>query len=75
MNIIKDMNESQFENSPIVYGGAINQTRRNLDVEISRVRKKMDAGATFFLTQPVFDDKGIVRLRQIKQETGAFFVE
>ena len=59
MNIIKDMNESQFENSPIVYGGAINQTRRNLDVEISRVRKKMDAGATFFLTQPVFDDKGI----------------
>ena len=71
MNIIKDMNESQFENSPIVYGGAINQTRRNLDVEISRVRKKMDAGATFFLTQPVFDDKGIARLRQIKQETGA----
>lgn len=62
MNIIKDMNESQFENSPIVYGGAINQTRRNLDVEISRVRKKMDAGATFFLTQPVFDDKGIARL-------------
>lgn len=40
MNIIKDMNESQFENSPIVYGGAINQTRRNLDVEISRVRKR-----------------------------------
>ena len=71
INIIKDMNESQFENSPIVYGGAINQTRRNLDVEISRVRKKMDAGATFFLTQPVFDDKGIARLRQIKQETGA----
>ena len=71
MNIIKDMNESQFENSPIVYGGAINQTRRNLDVEISRVRKKMDAGATFFLTQPVFDDKGIALLRQIKQETGA----
>ena len=71
MNIIKDMNESQFENSPIVYGGAINQTRKNLDVEISRVRKKMDAGATFFLTQPVFDDKGIARLRQIKQETGA----
>lgn len=31
----------------------------------------MDAGATFFLTQPVFDDKGIARLRQIKQETGA----
>lgn len=59
MNIIKDMNESQFENSPIVYGGAINQTRRNLDVEISRVRKKMDAGATFFLTQPVFVIKAL----------------
>ena len=71
MNIIRDMNESQFSESPIVYGGAINQTRRNLDVEISRVKKKMEAGATFFFTQPVFDDNGVARLKQVKNETGA----
>lgn len=71
MNIIRDMNDSQFSEAPVVYGGAINQTRRNLDVEISRVKKKMAAGASFFLTQPVFDRAGADRLKRIKEETGA----
>ncbi|MBE5866915.1 MAG: bifunctional homocysteine S-methyltransferase/methylenetetrahydrofolate reductase, partial [Lachnospiraceae bacterium] len=53
MRIMNDMNEDQFTETPVCYGGAINQGRRNLDVEIGRVKKKMEAGATFFLTQPV----------------------
>lgn len=71
MQIIKDMNETQFEEAPACYGGAINQGRRNLDVEISRVKKKMEAGATFFLTQPVFSKENAARVRRIKEETGA----
>ncbi len=71
MQIVNDMNEEQFTESPIIYGGAINQTRRNLDVEIGRVKKKMAAGATFFLTQPVSTAQGVERLRQVKEETGA----
>jgi homocysteine S-methyltransferase len=71
MNIIKDMNQEQFEQTPMVYGGAINQNRRNLDVEIDRVRKKMDMGATFFFTQPVFNQAGVDILKKIKEETGA----
>ena len=71
MQIVNDMNEEQFTESPICYGGAINQTRRNLDVEIGRVKKKMAAGATFFLTQPVSTANGVERLRQVKEETGA----
>lgn len=71
MQIVNDMNEEQFTESPIIYGGAINQTRRNLDVEIGRVKKKMAAGATFFLTQPVSTAHGVERLRQVKEETGA----
>lgn len=35
------------------------------------MKKKMEAGATFFMTQPVFTDEDISRLRQIKEETGA----
>ena len=31
----------------------------------------MEAGATFFMTQPVFSDEDIDRLRQIKEQTGA----
>lgn len=71
MRIMNDMNEDQFATEPVCYGGAINQGRRNLDVEIGRVKKKMEAGATFFLTQPVSTKESVERLRRIKQETGA----
>lgn len=71
MRIMNDMNEEQFAEAPVCYGGAINQGRRNLEVEISRVLKKMEAGATFFLTQPVSTKESAERLRRIKQETGA----
>ena len=71
MNIARDMNEESFPTAPIIYGGAINQGRRNFDVELSRVRKKMEAGASFFLTQPVFTDEAIARVRDIKNRTGA----
>jgi len=71
MQIINDMNEEQFAESPVYFGGAINQTRRNLDVEIGRVKKKMAAGASFFLTQPISTKEGVERVRRIKEETGA----
>lgn len=71
MHIMNDMNEEQFAEAPVCYGGAINQGRRNLEIEIERVKKKMKAGATFFLTQPVFTKEGAERIRRIKQETGA----
>lgn len=71
MNIIQDMNTEQFADSPIVFGGAVNQNRRNLDIEIERIRKKMQMGASFFLTQPVFSEKGVQILKIIKEETNA----
>lgn len=71
MKIVKDMNEEIFMDDPIVYGGAINQGRPNLEVEIKKVKRKMDAGAEFFFTQPVFSKEEAERIRQIKEETGA----
>lgn len=71
MKIIQDMNEEIFTDINMTYGGAINQGRRNLDVEISRVKKKMQAGAEFFLTQPAFTESDVTRIRQIKEKTGA----
>ena len=71
MRIMSDMNEDQFVEAPVCYGGAINQGRRNLEIEIERVKKKMEAGATFFLTQPVSTKEGAERVRRIKKETGA----
>ena len=71
MRIMNDMNEEQFADDPVCFGGAINQGRRNLDVEIGRVKKKMEAGATFFLTQPISTRENAERVRRIKEETGA----
>ena len=71
MKIAKDMNSENFQSRPLSYGGAINQGRKNLDVEISRVRKKMEAGAEFFLTQPIFSTTDADRVRDIKEQTGA----
>ncbi len=71
MHIMNDMNEEQFGDNPVCYGGAINQGRRNIEIEISRVKKKMAAGATFFLTQPVSTKESAERLKRIKKETGA----
>lgn len=69
MEFMKEMNEENFANDNIYYGGAINYARRNIDVEIERINKKRAAGADFFLTQPVFDDKDIETLRYIKSKT------
>lgn len=71
MRIMNDMNEEQFTHSPVTYGGAINQTRLNIDTEVKRVKKKMEAGASFFLTQPVCTKEGAKRVKYIKEETGA----
>lgn len=71
MNIARDMNDENFRECPLVYGGAINQGRRNIEVEIGRVKRKMEAGAQFFLTQPVFTTEDADRLRRFKEETGA----
>ena len=60
-----------FADAPVCYGGAINQGRRNLEVEIGRVKKKMEAGATFFLTQPISTRESAERVRRVKEETGA----
>ncbi len=71
MRIMNDMNEDQFAKAPVCYGGAINQGRKNPEFEIGRVKKKMEAGAAFFLTQPISTKESVERVRCIKQETGA----
>lgn len=71
MRIADEMNSEALRDSPLTYGGAINQSRRRIESEIKRVQKKMEAGAEFFLTQPVFTAEDAERLRRVKEETGA----
>ena len=71
MKIINEMNQDEFASDAFCFGGAINQNRLRLEVEIGRVEKKMATGATFFFTQPVFGKEDVEKLRQIKEKTGA----
>ncbi len=69
IKLINDMNEEVFENDNIFIGGAINPNVRNKEVEFNRMMKKIENGAEFFLTQPVYDDAALEFLRKIKEKT------
>lgn len=71
MKIAQEMNKEVFNDNPLNYGGAINQNLINLDSVINTTKRKMEAGANFFLTQPVFSKEEAKRLRKIKEETRA----
>ncbi len=71
MQYVSEMNEEHFKQRPVSFGGAINYNRANLDMEMKRVEKKMAAGAQFFLTQPIFDEEDVNKVRKIKEKTGA----
>ncbi len=66
MNYFKQLNMEYFADDPIVYGGALNHNRPNLDVEIERMCKKCAAGADYFLTQPIYSNDDIARIQYVK---------
>lgn len=68
MDFIKEMNQEHFAGDPFCYGGALNYARANIDVEIERMKKKIAAGASYFLTQPIFSQEDMERIRYIKQK-------
>ena len=66
MEFVKEMNEEHFLEEPLFYGGALNYGRTNIEVEINRIQKKIQAGATYFLSQPVFSKQDMEKLSYIK---------
>lgn len=67
MEFVKELNKEHWQQEPVCYGGALNYARANIDAEIERMKKKIAAGASYFLTQPVFSEEDIDRIRYIKQ--------
>ena len=66
MQVLKQMNEEEFYKDPITYGGALSYNRPNRQVEAKRMLKKIDAGASFFMTQPLFTKDDIENLKYFK---------
>jgi homocysteine S-methyltransferase len=71
MEYVKEMNVEHFPREPICYGGALNYNRGSLEGVVKRVKQKLEAGARYFLTQPVFSKEDAERLGEIKKQTGA----
>lgn len=71
IELITTMNKEFFAGGPIHIGGALNLNGVNPETELTRMSKKIDMGASFFLTQPIFDENVINLLPQIKQNGNA----
>lgn len=71
MKFAQSMNQEVFKEDEIFYGGALNQNGANPENIAGRMLKKIEAGCSYFLTQPVYDEEGIERLSYLKEKTGA----
>ena len=71
MNYVKEMNTELFPEDGFFFGGALNYNYPNGEKVAERMEKKMAAGCSFFLTQPIFSDTDIERIKWLKERTGA----
>ncbi len=71
MEYLKHMNEEVFSGDPMYYGGALNYASGKPELIAARMEKKMAAGCSYFLTQPVYSDEDLERIGKLKELTGA----
>lgn len=71
MDYVMQMNKELFPEDGFFYGGALNYNYPNGEKVAERMEKKMAAGCSFFLTQPVFSDTDVERIQWLKERTGA----
>lgn len=63
---IRGLNGDIFQEEPLTCGCAFNVNARNLEEEMHRLERKIEAGASFVLTQPVFSDESLAALRRAR---------
>lgn len=69
MEFVREMNREHFKKEPVYYGGALNYNRGKLSHVLKKMETKINAGAAYFLTQPIYSDEDIERIYQIKKNT------
>ena len=67
MEYVKNMNRELFPQAPMYYGGALNYAGVNVEAIITRMNKKIEAGCSYFLSQPVYSKEDIERIAYLKQ--------
>ena len=71
MKYVTEMNAELFPEDGFFFGGALNYNYPNGEKVAERMEKKLEAGCSFFLTQPIFSDTDVERIRWLKERTGA----
>lgn len=69
MELITEMNDEVFLGEPVYCGGALNLNIKSKEALFKRLHKKNQAGASYYLTQPVYDEKAIDHLKCLYKET------
>lgn len=64
---IQSLNQNVFNDNPFLIGAALNTNAINFDFELNRAKQKIQAGAKFFLTQPVLTQEGLQRIKKAKE--------
>ncbi len=67
MELVSQMNEEDLKGGEYQIGGALNLNTPNREVQIKRMYKKIEAGANFFLTQPIFEKKVINYIKEMEK--------
>lgn len=68
MKMVQEMNQDIFLQAPMYYGGALDFNVPNIEAQIRRMEKKIEAGASFFLTQPIYEDEALERLKTVRKK-------
>lgn len=68
IELFSEMNNEVFQSEDINIGAALNLNVLNIEIELSRMHKKIQRGASFFLTQPIYEDKAVEALKRIKKD-------
>lgn len=68
MEFVKEMNREHFNEEPMYYGGALNYGRGDINKIVERMQRKIDAGVKYFLTQPIFSEEDMKRIKYIKEK-------
>jgi methionine synthase / methylenetetrahydrofolate reductase(NADPH) len=77
IRMVKQLNEGLSfsgrqlkQKARFVVGAAFNPHVRNLDAAVKRLMKKVEAGADFIMTQPVYDEQGALNLYEATKGIG-----
>jgi homocysteine S-methyltransferase len=65
MELVQEMNQDKLNIDPYFFGGALNLNTINQKKELERMYRKIKSGASFFLTQPIFDKTVIEFIQQL----------